>query len=150
MQVNRNLDPDCYSIHAYAAGEVTVTFPIDPGAGADPAAAPLRRETLHRSLIILPDRLVTDWPPQRFEELEPGHFDMLAAFAPEVVLFGAGARLQHPHPRLLAALIDRGIGVEVMDTGSACRTYNFLMSDRRRVAAALLIISAAKAERHKN
>jgi uncharacterized protein len=143
MQVNRNLDLDSYSIHAYAAGQVTVTFPFDPAATAGAETGPVRRETLHRSLIIMPDRLITDWPPQRFEDLEPGHFDLLAGYAPEVVLFGSGIRLQHPHPRLLSALINRGIGVEVMDTGSACRTYNFLMSDRRRVAAALLIIAAA-------
>jgi uncharacterized protein len=143
MQVNRNLDPDFYSIHAYDAGQVTVTFPFDPTAAADAETGPVRREILRHSLIIMPDRLVTDWPPQRFEDLAPGHFGLLAAYAPEVVLFGSGARLRHPHPRLLSALIDRGIGVEVMDTGSACRTYNFLMSDRRRVAAALLIIAAA-------
>lgn len=59
------------------------------------------------------------------------------------MLFGSGARLQRPHPRLLATLTNRGIGVEVMDTGSACRTYNFLMSDGRRVAAALLMIAPA-------
>lgn len=145
MQVNRNLDPDSYSIHAYAAGEVTVAYPFDPSApvAADAEAGPVRREILRRSLVIMPDRLITDWPPQRFEELEAGHFDVLAGYAPEVVLFGSGARLQRPHPRLLRTLIDHGIGVEVMDTGSACRTYNFLMSDRRRVAAALLMITAA-------
>jgi uncharacterized protein len=143
MQVNRNLDPGFYSIHAYAAGQVTVTLPFDPSANTDAETGPVRREILRHSLIIMPDRLVTDWPPQRFEDLEPDHFDLLAAYAPEVVLFGSGARLQHPHPRLLSALINRGIGVEVMDTGSACRTYNFLMSDRRRVAAALLMIAAA-------
>lgn len=141
MQVNRNFDPDSYSIHSYCAGEVTVTLPFDPStpvAGEDRAP---RREILHRSLIIMPDRLVGDWPPQRFEELERGHFDLLAGYAPEIVLFGSGVRLQRPHPALLATLTDHGIGVEVMDTGSACRTYNFLMSDRRRVIAALLMIT---------
>ncbi|MBK8162416.1 MAG: Mth938-like domain-containing protein [Gammaproteobacteria bacterium] len=140
MQVNRNLDPDSYSIHSYSAGQVTVTFPFDPAAPAEGENGPLRREVLRRSLVIMADRLIGDWPPQRFEELERAHFDLLAALSPEVVLFGSGARLQRPHPALLSTLTDRGIGVEVMDTGSACRTFNFLMSDRRRVAAALLMI----------
>ena len=140
MQVNRDHAPDSYSIHAYAAGEVTVIFPFAPAAGPE-QAPPVRRETLRHSLIVLPDFLVTDWPPQRYEDLAPGHFDLLAGLAPEVVLLGTGGRLRHPHPGLLAALINRGIGVEVMDTGSACRTYNFLMADRRRVAAALLMIT---------
>lgn len=141
MQVNRNFDPESYSIHSYSAGEVTVSLPFDPSVPvvADADGAP-RREVLRRSLIIMPDRLIDDWPPQRFEELERGHFDLLAGYAPEIVLFGSGARLQRPHPALLATLTDHGIGVEVMDTGSACRTYNFLMSDRRRVVAALLMI----------
>lgn len=143
MQVNRNLDLDSYSIHAYAAGQVMVTLPFDPAAAVDAETGPVRRETLRHSLIIMPDRLITDWTPQRFEDLEPEHFDLLAGYTPEVVLFGSGTRLQRPHPRLLSRLIDHGIGVEVMDTGSACRTYNFLVSDRRRVAAALLMIAAA-------
>lgn len=143
MQVNRNLDLDSYSIHSYSAGEITVALPFEPVAPAAGGDAAPRREVLRQSLVIMPDRLVGDWPPQRFEDLERAHFERLAAYTPEVVLFGSGARLQRPHPALLAGLTDRGIGVEVMDTGSACRTYNFLMSDRRRVVAALLMIAPA-------
>lgn len=54
-------------------------------------------------------------------------------------MFGAGARLRFPHPRLTAALTNAGIGVEVMDTGAACRTYNVLLSEDRRVLAAVLL-----------
>ncbi|MCC6207217.1 MAG: Mth938-like domain-containing protein [Gammaproteobacteria bacterium] len=141
MQVNRNLDPDSYTIHSYSAEGITITLPFNPAAPATGDDGAPRREVLRQSLVIMPDRLISDWPPQRFEELEQAHFDLLAAYAPEVVLFGSGARLQRPHPALLSGLTDRGIGVEVMDTGSACRTYNFLMSDRRRVVAALLMIT---------
>jgi len=66
-------------------------------------------------------------------------FDALIEIAPEVVVFGSGARLRFPHPRLLAKLSQQRIGVETMDFGAACRTYNILMSEGRRVAAALLI-----------
>lgn len=140
MQVNRNVDLDSYSIHSYAPGQVTVTFP--PLAAAEKGGA-VHREVLQRSLIIMPDQLITDWPPQRFEQLDKAHFDLIAELAPEVVLFGSGSTLQRPHPSLLSVLTNLGIGVEVMDTGSACRTYNFLMSDRRKVAAALLMIMPA-------
>ena len=54
--------------------------------------------------------------------------------APEVVIFGSGSRLRFPHPRLTAQLAKQRIGVETMDFGAACRTYNILMSEGRRVA----------------
>lgn len=148
MQINRDTDASSYGILSYAAGEVTVLIPrrfdrqaaVEGPAEEFPPGGALRRETVHRSLIIMPELLLTDWPPQSWEELAAAHFDLIAAHKPEVVLFGSGARLRHPEPRLYAGLTRRGIGVEVMDTGSACRTYNFLMTDRRRVLAALLMI----------
>jgi uncharacterized protein len=148
MQINLDTDVSQYRIVAYAEGEVTVVIPrrFDARPVADDELLQFqtgvaRRETLHRSLIIMPERLVTDWPPRSPEDLEAAHFEELAAHPGlEVVLFGSGARLHRPGPRILAPLTDRGIGVEVMDTGSACRTYNFLMADRRNVAAALLMI----------
>lgn len=149
MQINRDADATSYGIYGYAKGEVTILVPrrFAGPAGSEPSAleelptgGTVRRETYHASLLVMPDRLVTDWPPQRFEDLAPEHFEVMASDAPEVVLFGSGATLRHPDPRLYAALTRRGIGVETMDTGSACRTYNFLMTDRRRVLAALLMI----------
>jgi uncharacterized protein len=154
MQINRDTDSSSYGIVSYAAGEVTILIPrrfeppvtTPPEAGADDDGEhgdtpPLmRRETLRSSLIIMPELLLPDWPPQTWESLDAAHFDLMARYQPELVLFGSGARLRHPAPRLYAGLIRHGIGVEVMDTGSACRTYNFLMTDRRRVLAALLMI----------
>ena len=149
MQVNRDSDATSYGIHSYGTGEVTILVPrrFDTRADAEPAGieelptgGTVRLERYHTSLLVMPDRLVTDWPPRRFEDLAPEHFDMMMAADPEVVLLGSGTTLRHPDPRLYAALLRRGIGVEAMDTGSACRTYNFLMTDRRRVLAALLMI----------
>ena len=57
---------------------------------------------------------------------------------PEVVLLGTGAKLRFPHPRLTRLLSDARIGIEVMDLQAACRTYNILMAEERKVAAALL------------
>jgi uncharacterized protein len=91
------------------------------------------------SILLLPDTPVTDWPVSSFDALGAEHFDLLLQAAPEVVVFGSGARLRFPHPRLTAALTARRIGVETMDFMAACRTYNILMGEGRRVAAALLI-----------
>jgi uncharacterized protein len=91
------------------------------------------------SILLLPDTPVTDWPVSSFDALGAEHFDLLLQAEPEVVVFGSGARLRFPHPRLTAALTARRIGVETMDFMAACRTYNILMGEGRRVAAALLI-----------
>jgi uncharacterized protein len=91
------------------------------------------------SVIIVPDAPVQDWPVTAFDALTPADFDALIEAAPEVVIFGSGAKLRFPHPRLVANLAKHHIGVETMDFGAACRTYNILMSEGRRVAAALLI-----------
>lgn len=91
------------------------------------------------SILLLPDTPVVDWPVSSFDALAPEHFALLLEQAPEVVVFGSGARLRFPHPRLTAALGARRIGVETMDFMAACRTYNILMAEGRRVAAALLI-----------
>jgi uncharacterized protein len=90
------------------------------------------------ALLVQPEAPVEPWAPARFEDLAPEHFEAIAAHAPEVVLLGTGAVLRFAHPRLFAALAARRIGVETMDTGAACRTYNILMSEGRRVLAALL------------
>lgn len=152
MQINRDTNSSSYGIISYAAGEITVLIPrrfeavapppAEEDGGEEEGGTPpiMRRETLRNSLIIMPELLLPDWPPQSWENLSAEHFDLMAQYQPELVLFGSGARLRHPSPRLYAGLIRRGIGVEVMDTGSACRTYNFLMTDRRRVLAALLMI----------
>lgn len=79
------------------------------------------------------------WPPADFGALEPAHFERIVALAPQVVIFGSGARLRFAAPALMRALIERRIGVETMDTGAACRTYNVLASEGRAVLAALLL-----------
>ena len=92
-----------------------------------------------RSLVVLPDHLIEQWQAQTFEQLAAEHFDCLLPLQPEMVLLGTGATLRFPHPALTKALLAARIGVEVMDTGAACRTYNILTGEGRRVAAALLL-----------
>ncbi|MDE1008736.1 Mth938-like domain-containing protein [Paraburkholderia agricolaris] len=91
------------------------------------------------SILLLPEAPVIAWPVAAFDQLSAEHFAMLVEAAPEVVIFGSGERLRFPHPRLTAALTAKRIGVETMDFKAACRTYNILMAEGRKVAAALLI-----------
>ncbi|HEU5282226.1 MAG TPA: Mth938-like domain-containing protein [Burkholderiales bacterium] len=93
------------------------------------------------SVIVLPDR-TESWGVAGFDALTEGIFTRLAELPIEILLLGSGARLRFPHPRLTQALMRAGIGLEVMDTPAACRTYNFLLEEGRRVAAALLIEAA--------
>ena len=90
-----------------------------------------------RSLIVAPKRLI-EWEAASFEALREEHFAALAALGPEIVLLGTGPRLRFPHPGLTAPLACARIGLEVMDLNAACRTYNILVSEDRRVTAALL------------
>ncbi len=91
------------------------------------------------SIVVTPDREVEPWPVARFEDLTSEHFAGVAALGPELVVFGSGRKLRFPHPRLLAPLSNRGIGVETMDVQAACRTYNILMAEGRKVVAVLLV-----------
>ncbi|MCU0808963.1 MAG: MTH938/NDUFAF3 family protein [Candidatus Contendobacter sp.] len=79
------------------------------------------QQAFRRSLIVTPERLVSDWLPQTFGDLVEAR------------------RQRFPRPSLLRSLLARGVGVEIMDTAAACRTYNIIMLEGRRVAAALLL-----------
>ena len=92
-----------------------------------------------KSLIVLSDYIIQDWQAKIFEQLTPEHFELLIPLKPEMVLFGTGKTLRFPPPSLTQALTTSRIGIEVMDTSAACRTYNILMSKGRNVAAAILI-----------
>jgi len=80
-----------------------------------------------------------DWQCQSFEDLGTSHFQKIADLSPELLVFGSGLRLRFPSAAWIRPLIERGIGIETMDTHAACRTYNILASEGRKVAVALLI-----------
>jgi uncharacterized protein len=91
------------------------------------------------SLVVTADRLVTDWPATAVGSLLPDHMAAIAGLNPEIVLIGTGARLTFPDRGLLAPLYKAGIGVEIMDTPAACRTYNILLAEGRGVLAAIIV-----------
>jgi uncharacterized protein len=94
---------------------------------------------LTRSFLITPQRVVEDWPPVAAATLTPADIEAIAGLACPVVLLGTGGHQCFPARGLLAPLLAQRIGVEVMDTPAACRTYNILMSEGRAVAAALIV-----------
>jgi uncharacterized protein len=111
------------SITGYGAGYVEINH---------------RRHTT--SLAITPQTLyLEDWAGLAFEQLSEDHFARLAQLKPEMVLLGTGANLRFPHPRLSRALADARIGLDVMDTGAACRTFNILTAEGRNVLAVILL-----------
>src|SRR5690349_639329 len=91
------------------------------------------------NIVLLPDAVVKGWAPSGFGALDERDFTKLLDYRPEIVLLGTGDVQRFPHPRLLAKLGEAHVGVEVMDTGAACRTFNILVAEGRRVAAALTI-----------
>jgi len=91
------------------------------------------------NIVLLPDAVVQDWAPAGFDALSEADYASLLSYQPEMVLLGTGAAQRFPHPRLLQSLTAARIGIEVMDTRAACRTFNILVAEDRRVAAALIV-----------
>lgn len=91
------------------------------------------------SFLVLPEVPPLAWLVDSFEALSAADFTSIEAFAPDVVILGTGLRQRFVHPRLLSSLTARRIGVECMDNQAACRTYNILMAEGRKVALALIL-----------
>ena len=92
-----------------------------------------------RSLVVLPEAL-RDWSPATLD----GHtFEELMDLPVEILLLGTGRRLKFPHPCIIVGFRKKGIGLEVMDTPAACRTYNILLSEDRKVGAAIFLDTRA-------
>jgi len=94
--------------------------------------------TFTHSLIVLPEVAPIIWPVTDFDMLTEADFHGIAQSAPDVVILGTGKRQRFIHPKLITSLISQRIGVECMDNQAACRTYNILMSEGRKVALALI------------
>ena len=91
------------------------------------------------SLVVSGERVIEDWPASSVDALSADHLAAIVGLAPEIVLLGTGAAFKFPNPALLAPLYKANIGVEVMDTPAACRTYNILLAEGRNVVAALIL-----------
>ncbi len=105
----------------------------------DAAHIAVNGQRLTRSFLLTPQRLIEDWSPASFAALTEADMQTIADLGCPIVLLGTGSRQHFPAPALMRPLIERRIGVEVMDSFAACRTYNILMAEGRDVAAALII-----------
>ena len=105
----------------------------------DDTGVELNAIRFEQSLIVLPETPPAPWPVTSFDALTAEHFDQIDATQPDVVILGTGARQRFVHPKLTAVLTARRIGVECMDNQAACRTYNILMAEGRKVSLALIL-----------
>ena len=93
----------------------------------------------HAHSVVVGAEQLVDWPATSAQSLNADHIGALVALSPEIVLLGTGATFAFPEPALLAPLYKAGVGVEVMDTPAACRTFNILLAEGRNVIAALIV-----------
>lgn len=96
-------------------------------------------ELLNDSFALTPDEIIRDWPACDIEKLSEDDFEPLIDAGPELILLGTGSKPVFPPRELVFALARRGIGLETMDTAAACRTFNILVGDGRKVAAVLIV-----------
>jgi uncharacterized protein len=95
--------------------------------------------SIYRGVLILtPRQIITDWGPVTVAALESWHMRTLIDLHPEVIVLGTGPTQVFPDQSIFRLLMEQRIGIEVMDTGAACRTYNILMAEGRQVVAGLL------------
>ncbi len=124
MKLSLDYSTAKYAINAYEPGGITINTQV-----------------YTRSIVVSPDQLLDHWEPDHIGHINEAHIHQLIDLTPEIILLGTGMSLQFPHPALSALALQRGIGFEVMDTGSACRTFNVLAAEDRNVVAALMIYS---------
>ena len=111
--------------------------------GYDASGVEINAQRFSHSLTVMPEVPPRVWDVARFEDLTSEHFDKIAGDTPDVVILGTGERQRFVHPRLLASLSAMRVGVECMDSHAACRTYNILMGEGRKVTLALIIEAPA-------
>ncbi len=120
-------------LHAFASSDSNSITGYGPGWVA------VNGRRFARSLLVRPHVLDAEWGPEPGQSLAPEHLVPLAALSGVVLLLGTGTRQRFPGAVLLRPLIEAGVGVEVLDTAAASRTYNILLAEGRNVAAALIV-----------
>ena len=124
--------PDAgYTLHSYRDGTIHIRPPNAPLQDDDALLQ------IKGSCLLSAGQLFEEWAPQQLVELTAAHLQPIAQLQPEVLLIGTGPTMQMPTTEQRIALVRLGIGHEVMDTAAACRTYNVLVAEGRRVVAAL-------------
>ncbi len=133
MQISRESNRHLFTILGYTAGGIEVRHPLPSTTEGEREA---RIQRLEQPFILTPQALTEGWAATGLDEAAR---EVLLNLECELILLGTGPRLVFPPTPWLGPLMGRGIGLEVMDSGAACRTYNILVNEGRAVAAALLI-----------
>ncbi len=97
----------------------------------------VNEQTYDYPILLMPTHLIAPWGPHSLKELSSTHFEIILPYKPKLVILGTGKQHRLLPVSLYAALINNNIGVEIMDTKAACRTYTVLMAEGREVAAGL-------------
>ena len=95
-------------------------------------------QRFEQAIIVTPEQVIGDWPARSFAALTEADFSHFLALRPEVLLLGTGNQHHFAHPQLYRALTAAGIAVEFMNTPAACRTYNILVGEDRKVVVGIL------------
>lgn len=122
MKLSEDYTHGSYVIRAYTQGAITVN-----------------NRDYQKSLLLANHTLQPDWPVQHIDQITPQHWLQILELEPQVIIIGTGERIHFPHPSSYATVIERGIGVEFMDSMAACRTYNILLSEDRSVVAGIIL-----------
>jgi uncharacterized protein len=122
MKFTLDARDDLNLIRGYAPGEVRIGERLQ-----------------HAPCIVAATQLVLDWPVTDVPALTPADLAPVFDLQPDVVLLGTGAKQTFPSPEVRQAFAARNVGLEVMDLGAACRTYNILVQEERRVVAVLFL-----------
>lgn len=123
-------------------------FSLQTGSGINliqsctPTEVRVNEQIIRHSTVLMADH-VAQWPPATLAQVSAEHLRAVLELAPEVILLGTGAEQRFPDAPLLALVQAANVGIEVMSTPAACRTYNVLVQEGRRVAAALILESGA-------
>ncbi len=111
-----------YSIQAYEQGQITVNDRI-----------------YTESLVLSPDSIIEAWPVNSVSQLETSQLQCILDLKPDVILLGTGEKQIFPDIQILGFFAQQGFGIEVMNTGALCRTYNILVAEDRHVVAAFIL-----------
>ncbi len=141
MKISVDINTEGYFIRSYAPGRITIAFPRSSSEILEesaPASGKFQEEILENSFILTSNSLIKDWSPKSITDLNAQHAEQLISLQPEVIILGTGHSICFPDQSWMASFYQNGIGLEIMDTGAACRTFSILASDGRNVAAAMM------------
>ncbi|MDH3353772.1 MAG: MTH938/NDUFAF3 family protein [Chromatiales bacterium] len=141
MNIAQDISDHLYQIHSFTPTGVEIAV---PGGDIELKIAPIDGLiTLTESFIISPTKLHTDWSIQQVNTMTSQDVaelsGVLSEFGVEILILGTGEKLTFPTPKQLSPFMAQGVGVEVMDSRAACRTYNLLAAEERKVAAAIML-----------